>query len=295
MPSSRRVTARHRAGCGAARVLTPDELARRLDQRFRLLTGGERTAVERHQTLRAAVDWSYDLLGPAGAAAVRPARRVHGRVRPRGGRDGVLGGRHRGVRGVRAARPGSSPGRSWSPTPNGPRPGIACSRRSASTRKSTWPNRRSVRRHGSVMPRYYTELAESVAPRLAGPDEDACRGAAVPRGRQPTRRAQLGPRRRRRRRRAIDSLRCASGTTCRRPRSAAPCEPAPKPRLRSREPTRTRSALPSSSKPGWDMFSRGDFGRADQWAERARSEYEQRGEEPTAVYWSLRNASRRLG
>ena len=34
-------------------VLTPDELARRLDQRFRLLTGGERTAVERHQTLRA--------------------------------------------------------------------------------------------------------------------------------------------------------------------------------------------------------------------------------------------------
>ncbi len=45
-------------------VLTPDELARRLDQRFRLLTGGERTAVERHQTLRAAVDWSYELLEP---------------------------------------------------------------------------------------------------------------------------------------------------------------------------------------------------------------------------------------
>jgi predicted ATPase/class 3 adenylate cyclase len=38
-----------------------DDLARRVDQRFRLLTGG-RGRVERHQTLRAAIDWSYDLL-----------------------------------------------------------------------------------------------------------------------------------------------------------------------------------------------------------------------------------------
>ena len=49
----------------AARVgmLTPSELAQRLDERFRILTGSERGAVERHQTLRAAIDWSYDLLG----------------------------------------------------------------------------------------------------------------------------------------------------------------------------------------------------------------------------------------
>ena len=48
----------------AARVgmLTPLELAQRLDERFRILTGSERGAVERHQTLRAAIDWSYDLL-----------------------------------------------------------------------------------------------------------------------------------------------------------------------------------------------------------------------------------------
>jgi predicted ATPase/class 3 adenylate cyclase len=47
----------------AARVsmFNLDELARRLDRRFRLLIGG-RGAVERHQTLRAAIDWSYDLL-----------------------------------------------------------------------------------------------------------------------------------------------------------------------------------------------------------------------------------------
>jgi predicted ATPase/class 3 adenylate cyclase len=48
----------------AARVvaLGPTEIATRLDERFRLLTGGRRTAVERHQTLRATVDWSYSLL-----------------------------------------------------------------------------------------------------------------------------------------------------------------------------------------------------------------------------------------
>jgi predicted ATPase/DNA-binding SARP family transcriptional activator len=48
----------------AARVrsLTPADLAARLDERFRLLAGGPRTAVERHQTLRRAIDWSYDLL-----------------------------------------------------------------------------------------------------------------------------------------------------------------------------------------------------------------------------------------
>jgi len=48
----------------AARVvaLSPSELAARLDDRFRVLGGGRRGAVERHQTLRAAVDWSYDLL-----------------------------------------------------------------------------------------------------------------------------------------------------------------------------------------------------------------------------------------
>ena len=48
----------------AARVvaLTPADIAARLDERFRLLTGGRRTGVERHQTLRGAVDWSFSLL-----------------------------------------------------------------------------------------------------------------------------------------------------------------------------------------------------------------------------------------
>ncbi|HJR80326.1 MAG TPA: adenylate/guanylate cyclase domain-containing protein, partial [Anaerolineales bacterium] len=44
------------------RVLGTEQIAKRLDDRFRLLTGGSRTALERHQTLRAAIDWSYNLL-----------------------------------------------------------------------------------------------------------------------------------------------------------------------------------------------------------------------------------------
>jgi predicted ATPase/class 3 adenylate cyclase len=44
------------------RMMSPHEITARLDERFRLLTGGSRTAVERHQTLRRAVEWSYDLL-----------------------------------------------------------------------------------------------------------------------------------------------------------------------------------------------------------------------------------------
>lgn len=44
------------------RALPVDEIAGRLDQRFRLLTDGNRTALPRHQTLHALIDWSYDLL-----------------------------------------------------------------------------------------------------------------------------------------------------------------------------------------------------------------------------------------
>jgi predicted ATPase/class 3 adenylate cyclase/tetratricopeptide (TPR) repeat protein len=42
--------------------MSANEIASLLDERFRLLTGGRRTAVERHQTLRAMVDWSYSML-----------------------------------------------------------------------------------------------------------------------------------------------------------------------------------------------------------------------------------------
>ena len=44
------------------RVLKIGDIAKRLDDRFRLLTGGSRTALPRHQTLGATIQWSYDLL-----------------------------------------------------------------------------------------------------------------------------------------------------------------------------------------------------------------------------------------
>ncbi|MFI7058294.1 AfsR/SARP family transcriptional regulator [Streptosporangium canum] len=44
------------------RSLSAEQIAHRLDDRFRLLTGGSRTALPRHQTLRAVVGWSWDLL-----------------------------------------------------------------------------------------------------------------------------------------------------------------------------------------------------------------------------------------
>jgi predicted ATPase/class 3 adenylate cyclase len=44
------------------KLLTPEQIATRLDDMFRLLVGGSRTALPRQQTLRALIDWSYDLL-----------------------------------------------------------------------------------------------------------------------------------------------------------------------------------------------------------------------------------------
>jgi predicted ATPase/class 3 adenylate cyclase len=48
---------------GKVRALSVDEIARRLDDRFALLTAAHGTRAPRHITLRATVDWSYDLLG----------------------------------------------------------------------------------------------------------------------------------------------------------------------------------------------------------------------------------------
>jgi predicted ATPase/DNA-binding SARP family transcriptional activator len=47
------------------KFLSVDEIASRLDDRFSLLTAGSRTAIPRHQTLRATIDWSHELLTEA--------------------------------------------------------------------------------------------------------------------------------------------------------------------------------------------------------------------------------------
>ncbi|MFD4656978.1 BTAD domain-containing putative transcriptional regulator [Kitasatospora sp. NPDC058444] len=53
------------------RVLTVAEIAERLADRFALLRGGPRDAPQRHRTLQAVVDWSWNLLDPSGRAALR--------------------------------------------------------------------------------------------------------------------------------------------------------------------------------------------------------------------------------
>jgi predicted ATPase/class 3 adenylate cyclase len=53
------------------RVLSPEQIAARLDDRFRLLTGGSRTALPRQRTLQALIDWSYDLLSEPECVVLR--------------------------------------------------------------------------------------------------------------------------------------------------------------------------------------------------------------------------------
>ena len=58
-------------GAARLRMLTPRQIADRLDDRFRLLTSGSRTVLPRQQTLRAVVDWSWELLDAPERAVLR--------------------------------------------------------------------------------------------------------------------------------------------------------------------------------------------------------------------------------
>jgi predicted ATPase len=124
----------------AARItaMTPAELARGLDRRFAMLAGGRRRAVQGHQTLRAAIDWSYELLTVAerrllarlavfaAAAPARPPSRCAElrRCRPAACSRGW---------------PASSPNRSSSPSAMAARPATGCSRPFGSTARTGSP------------------------------------------------------------------------------------------------------------------------------------------------------------
>ena len=60
------------------RAMSPAQIRDRLNERFRLLTGGARRALERHQTLRHAVQWSYDLLTPPERTVLARASSFYG-------------------------------------------------------------------------------------------------------------------------------------------------------------------------------------------------------------------------
>ena len=80
------------------KVLSPSAMRTRLASRLQLLTGGARDLPQRQQTLRAAIDWSYDLLSAAEQKTVPEAFGVRGRM-------------HAGGRGSRVRHQGRS--RNW--------------------------------------------------------------------------------------------------------------------------------------------------------------------------------------
>ncbi|MFF4475161.1 BTAD domain-containing putative transcriptional regulator [Streptomyces sp. NPDC001599] len=64
------------------RTLAPDELADRLDDRFRLLSRGDRSKAPRHRTLRAVVEWSWELLDEEEREPARGCQKMSGNAGP---------------------------------------------------------------------------------------------------------------------------------------------------------------------------------------------------------------------
>ena len=151
------------------RTLPLAEISRRLTDRFRLLTGGSRTALPRHRTLRAVVEWSWELLSPAERllaerfsvfpAEATPAAAAAVCARARSSPPG---------RPTSCCRPWST-SRCCSHSVTGR--GCGCLRRSASTARRSWPGAARPaqlrRRHAA----HYTALMREAAPILLTRDQ----------------------------------------------------------------------------------------------------------------------------
>ena len=206
------------------RTMAVAQLAERLDDRFRLLTGGSRTAVPRHQTLRAAIDWSWELLPDAEQGLLRRLAVFTG------------GATLEAVRSGCAPTPSSQQIRcpTWSPrwstsrcwwSPATRYRATGCSRPSGRT-AWTGSTRRRTRRPPS---RARQVLRRARRDRRAVPAPRRAAGLAAPaqsRPRQPQRRASWGDRGRRRADRRASSQRPVgiggSAATRRRPTSWRP-------------------------------------------------------------------------
>src|SRR5581483_5803357 len=64
-------------GAAKVRAMGVEEIDRRLENRFALLRGGDRSAPDRHQTLLAVIDWSWNLLDDAEQRALRRLALFH--------------------------------------------------------------------------------------------------------------------------------------------------------------------------------------------------------------------------
>ena len=161
----------HRARGGPDADDDPGEIAGRLDERFRLLTGGRRTAVERHQTLR------RRSTGPMTCSTPRNAELLDRLGVFAGGftldaAEAVVSGDGIDAFDVLDASASSSTSRSWSPNTTPTAPGTASSKRSASTRSNdsttlAKPTRPPTPRH--VVRRFVAEASVG----MQGPDEAA--------------------------------------------------------------------------------------------------------------------------
>ena len=159
----------------AARLgsLSVSEISSRLDQRFRLLTGGSRTALPRHQTLRALIDWSYDLLNPEEQMVLDRLSVFAGGWTLEAAEAVTSARRHRGMAG---AGPSGCPGRQEPGPGRGEpavRPATGCWRRSASTPPNASPGGPAPSWTRPALPTaiYYLALVETADTHLRGPDE----------------------------------------------------------------------------------------------------------------------------
>lgn len=139
------------------RVLSPQQLLERLNERFRLLTGGDRNALPRQQTLRAAIDWSFDLLDERERMLFRRLAvfSAAGRCRPRS-RCAARATSTSGRCSTRSHH--SSTSRSSPPICSVPSAATGCCIRYASTRPSVSP-RRTMRRRS--LPRMHASSRTS--------------------------------------------------------------------------------------------------------------------------------------
>ena len=158
----------------ACAPMSVESIADRLHDRFRLLTGGDRTALPRQQTLRALIDWSYDLLDASRARAIVPRlSRVRRRLHAGGGRGqraaGMRSSTKTDVLDLLARLVEKSLVRARGPAARG----IECWRPCASTRR-----RKLGAADERARPRlrhldYYVVFTDQARQELTGPDQGA--------------------------------------------------------------------------------------------------------------------------
>ena len=174
------------------------QIAARLNDRFRLLTGGSRTALPRQQTLRAVVDWSYELLFDDEQRVFERLVGVPRRLRPGDGRGGV----RRRRRSPRPTSPTisarSSTSRWSSPSRWATACASPCCRRSPSTAGSGSPSGATRCASGTRWPGTTPQLCAQSAAAYTGDGQRAWLTAIDAGARQPPGGARLGRRQRRR-------------------------------------------------------------------------------------------------